>query len=71
MASACAKHYVPFVTKFTNPLASLENKLMVLRYQLEDGTTGCIGLKAEALETLHAVTAELLEKLRNHPGHKD
>lgn len=51
----------PFVTKFLDPIVSHEDKMLLLRYEYEDGNKGCIGVQTKALESLQAAIHRALE----------
>ncbi len=55
----------PFVTKFLEPIIAEEQGLMLLRYQRDDGSKGCIGMRYEAFETLHAIFDQISKKRKN------
>jgi hypothetical protein len=51
----------PFATKFLKPIISQELKMLLLRYECEDGSMRIIGIREEAVETLHNAILEALE----------
>ncbi len=53
----------PFVSKFLKPIISQEDEMLLLRFKREDGSTGCIGIRKEALETLHEAMFEAQKKM--------
>jgi len=53
-------HYVrPFVTRFLKPLFCWRRRLLLLRYVLEDGTHGCLGVRFEALPNLEKILSKI------------
>jgi hypothetical protein len=51
----------PFATKFLKPIISQSQKMLLLRYECEDGSMRSIGIKEEAVETLHSAILEALD----------
>jgi len=58
---------VPFVSKFLKPIIAQELKMLLLRYEYEDGSQGCIGIREEALATLREALSEVSEKMKQRP----
>jgi len=59
---------VPFVVKFFQPCISPEMKMILLRFENDNGSMGCIGVHEESLESLCTV---LVETLKNIKGFHD
>lgn len=55
---------VPFVVKFLQPYISPERKMILLRFENDNGSTGCIGIHEESLESLYTVLVESLTKIK-------
>ena len=55
---------IPFVVKFFNPCISPEMKTILLRFENDNGSRGCIGVHEESLESLCSVLIETLEKIK-------
>lgn len=51
---------IPFVSKFSEPIISQE--MILLRYELEDGSRGNIGIRSEALKSLHGALLKAIEE---------
>lgn len=55
---------VPFVVKFLHPCISPEMKMVLLRFENDDGSMGCIGVHEESLESLCGALVEALKKIK-------
>lgn len=55
---------VPFVVKFIHPCISPEMKMVLLRFENDDGSMGCIGVHEESLESLCSVLVETLKNIK-------
>lgn len=49
----------PFVVKFLQPLICPEMKMILLRFENDDGSKGCLGVHEESLESLRAAFTEV------------
>lgn len=56
---------MPFVVKFFHPCISPEMKMVLLRFENDDGSMGCIGVHEESLESLCAVLVETLKEIKS------
>lgn len=56
---------IPFVVKFYQPCISPEMKMVLLRFENDDGSMGCIGVHEESLESLCDVLVETLKKIKD------
>ena len=65
------EYTVPFVAKFRRPVISFDKQLLLLRFSLEDGSAGCIGLREESLETLETVIKEIHKRKREYTMGRD
>lgn len=61
------KSPVPFVTNFLRPLVSQQDKQMLLIYECDDGSKGCLGLHDEAIKSLQEAIATSIDST-NHIG---
>lgn len=43
---------VPFVVNFAAPIVGIEQEMMLLRYENDDGSRGVLGLRFEAIRSL-------------------
>lgn len=55
---------IPFVVKFFQPCISPEMKMILLRFENDNGSMGCIGMHEDSLESLCAVLVETLKKIK-------
>jgi len=55
----------PFVVKFLEPLISPEIKMILLRFENDNGSKGCLGMHEECLETLRTALEEILRAMES------
>ncbi|WP_300156092.1 hypothetical protein [Solidesulfovibrio sp.] len=56
---------IPFVVRFLQPRISPEMKMILLQFENDNGSKGCLGIHEESLETLCSAIIEALGAVRS------